>query len=100
MSHGFEAMAMLRQAPRMAAIALIRVYQIVISPMLGPRCRFTPSCSHYACACLRDHGLLRGSWLTTRRLSRCHPWHPGGYDPPPPVESDQPRIRAAEETGT
>jgi uncharacterized protein len=65
------------------ALGLIRVYQLTISPMLGPTCRFAPSCSHYAHACLRDHGLLRGSWLTLRRLSRCHPFHPGGYDPPP-----------------
>jgi putative membrane protein insertion efficiency factor len=71
--------------PRRSAIALIRVYQLTISPMLGPTCRFAPSCSHYAQACLRDHGLLRGSWLTLRRLSRCHPFHPGGYDPPPPA---------------
>ena len=71
--------------PSQLAIVLIRGYQLFISPMLGPTCRFAPSCSHYACACLRDHGLVRGSWLTLRRLSRCHPWHPGGYDPPPPV---------------
>ncbi|MFO7564372.1 MAG: membrane protein insertion efficiency factor YidD [Enhygromyxa sp.] len=71
--------------PRRAAIALIRLYQLTISPMLGPVCRFSPSCSCYAQACLRDHGLLRGSWLTLRRLSRCHPFHPGGYDPPPPA---------------
>jgi len=73
----------LGRLPKLAAIGLIRVYQLVLSPMLGPRCRFYPSCSHYACACLRDQGLIRGSWLTLRRLSRCHPWHPGGYDPPP-----------------
>jgi putative membrane protein insertion efficiency factor len=70
--------------PSRLAIGLIRVYQLLISPMLGPTCRFSPSCSHYACACLRDQGMVRGSWLTLRRLSRCHPWHPGGYDPPPP----------------
>lgn len=69
--------------PSSLAVGLVRLYQILISPMLGPSCRFSPSCSHYACACLRDHGLLRGSWLTLRRLGRCHPWHPGGYDPPP-----------------
>ena len=68
---------------RHVLIALIRVYQAVISPLLGPACRFTPSCSHYACACLRDHGAARGSWLTMRRLLRCHPWNPGGFDPPP-----------------
>lgn len=66
-------------------IACIRLYQVGISPLLGPCCRFTPSCSHYACACIRDHGALRGGWLTIRRLLRCHPWHPGGLDLPPPV---------------
>ncbi|MDC0718606.1 membrane protein insertion efficiency factor YidD [Nannocystis bainbridge] len=64
-------------------IALIRGYQVAISPLLGPCCRFTPSCSRYACACIADHGVLRGSWLTARRLLRCHPWHPGGVDLPP-----------------
>lgn len=68
-----------------AAIALVRVYQGVVSPWLGPRCRFTPSCSHYACEALQQHGLGRGSWLTLRRLGRCHPFHRGGFDPVPPV---------------
>ena len=71
--------------PRTLAIGLVRVYQLTLSPLLGPTCRFHPSCSHYACACLRDHGLLRGGWLTVRRLGRCHPFHPGGFDPPPPA---------------
>lgn len=66
-------------------IACIRLYQVGISPLLGPCCRFSPSCSHYACACIRDHGALRGGWLTVRRLLRCHPWHPGGLDLPPPA---------------
>ncbi|MBK8261434.1 MAG: membrane protein insertion efficiency factor YidD [Nannocystis sp.] len=65
------------------AIALIRVYQRLLSPLLGPCCRFYPSCSAYACACLAGHGFLRGSWLTLRRLGRCHPWHAGGVDLPP-----------------
>ncbi|WP_106094136.1 membrane protein insertion efficiency factor YidD [Enhygromyxa salina] len=82
------------RAPRLLAIGLIRVYQLTLSPMLGPSCRFSPSCSHYGCACLRDHGLIRGSWLTLRRLSRCHPWHPGGYDPPP-LPRSAPRISEA-----
>jgi hypothetical protein len=64
-------------------IFLIRVYQRLLSPLLGPVCRFEPSCSRYAVACLTNHGALRGSWLTVRRLCRCHPFHPGGYDPPP-----------------
>lgn len=65
-------------------IALIRVYQRFISPLLGPVCRFHPSCSRYAAACLETHGALRGGWLSLKRLARCHPFHPGGYDPPPP----------------
>lgn len=64
-------------------ILLIRVYQKTLSPLLGPVCRFQPSCSRYAVGCLELHGAARGSWLTIRRLSRCHPFHPGGYDPPP-----------------
>ena len=80
-----SALRMISRWPRQLAIGLIRGYQLIISPMLGPTCRFYPSCSHYACACLRDHGFVRGSWLTLRRLSRCHPWHPGGFDPPPPA---------------
>lgn len=64
-------------------ILLIRVYQWTLSPLLGPCCRFHPSCSRYALACLEHHGTLTGVWLTLKRLSRCHPFHPGGYDPPP-----------------
>lgn len=62
----------------------IRLYQLVISPLLGPRCRFYPSCSAYAVEALTRHGALRGSWLALRRLLRCHPWNPGGVDPVPP----------------
>lgn len=68
-------------------ILLIRCYQWTLSPLLGPRCRFHPSCSHYAADALRVHGVLRGSWLALRRLSRCHPWHPGGFDPVPGARS-------------
>lgn len=63
---------------------LIRFYQYAISPLLGHHCRFVPSCSDYALEALNTHGLLRGLWLAVRRLARCHPWHPGGYDPVPP----------------
>ncbi len=66
------------------AIACLRLYKYAISPLLGPRCRFLPSCSDYAAQALADHGALRGGWLAARRLCRCHPWHPGGYDPVPP----------------
>jgi putative membrane protein insertion efficiency factor len=62
---------------------LIRLYQRALSPLLGPTCRFHPSCSHYASACIERFGALRGGWLSARRLARCHPFHPGGYDPPP-----------------
>lgn len=62
---------------------LIRLYQLTVSPLLGPRCRFYPSCSQYALEALRLHGALAGCWLALRRLLRCHPWHPGGYDPVP-----------------
>lgn len=64
-------------------LLLIRVYQWTLSPLLGNVCRFVPSCSRYGYACIAHHGALRGSWLTLKRLCRCHPFHPGGYDPPP-----------------
>lgn len=66
---------------------LIRGYQLFISPLLGPRCRFYPSCSHYAREALQTHGLRRGGWLALRRIGRCHPWHPGGVDPVPPAQA-------------
>jgi uncharacterized protein len=65
-------------------IFFIRVYQLTLSRLLGPVCRFHPSCSEYAAQCLKLHGALRGSLLSARRLAKCHPFHPGGYDPPPP----------------
>jgi hypothetical protein len=64
-------------------IWLLRIYQYAISPMLGRSCRFHPSCSEYAVEALQRHGALKGSWLAVRRIGRCHPWHPGGYDPVP-----------------
>jgi hypothetical protein len=64
-------------------IALITLYQRTVARLLGPRCRFEPSCSRYAVACLEGHGAIRGSLLSIVRLCKCHPFHPGGYDPPP-----------------
>ena len=63
-------------------IALIRVYQVTLSPLLGNACRFEPSCSRYMVGALQKYGLVRGTWRGIKRLGRCHPWHPGGYDPP------------------
>lgn len=63
--------------------ALIRAYQVAVSPMLGPHCRYTPTCSEYAREAIERHGAARGTWLAARRLVRCHPFHPGGHDPVP-----------------
>ena len=74
---------MVRRAPRVAVIALIRGYQLVLSPMSPPSCRFYPSCSQYAVIAVERHGLFRGGWLALRRLGRCHPWTAGGIDDVP-----------------
>ena len=76
-------MAGLRSLPRRLLVLPIRVYQYVISPLIGPRCRFAPSCSEYAAEALTNHGVLRGGWLAVRRIVRCHPWGGSGYDPVP-----------------
>lgn len=67
-------------------ILLIRAYRYFISPLLGTRCRFEPSCSRYAMEAIQVHGTFRGSWLAVRRILRCHPFHPGGFDPVPPLK--------------
>ncbi len=64
-------------------LALIRSYQLLLSPLLGPRCRYYPTCSHYALTAIRLHGPAHGGWLAFRRITRCHPLNPGGYDPVP-----------------
>jgi hypothetical protein len=68
-------------------IFLIRIYQRTLSPLLGNVCRFEPSCSRYAVACLENHGALRGSLLSVVRVCKCHPFHPGGLDLPPPKKT-------------
>lgn len=68
---------------RQLAVLFIRLYQILLAPLLGNVCRFEPSCSRYAIAVIERFGILRGSVLALKRIGRCHPWHPGGYDPPP-----------------
>jgi uncharacterized protein len=64
-------------------IALIKIYQWVISPLLGPKCRFTPTCSQYGLEAFKKYGLFKGFWLTLKRVLRCHPWGGHGYDPVP-----------------
>lgn len=63
-------------------VGLVGVYRVTLSPLLGRHCRFQPTCSAYFRAAVTKHGALRGSWMGLRRICRCHPWHPGGYDPP------------------
>ena len=67
----------------LVAIAGIRIYQRAISPMLPPTCRFMPTCSNYALTAIERHGVVKGGWLALRRIGRCHPWNPGGFDPVP-----------------
>ena len=70
--------------PLARVVALpVRAYRLLLSPWVGHACRFQPTCSAYALEALERHGALRGSWLTLRRIGRCHPWHPGGHDPVP-----------------
>lgn len=73
--------------PARVLLAVVQAYRRLVSPLLGPRCRFAPSCSAYAVEALMTHGAARGSWLAVRRIGRCHPFHPGGHDPVPPARS-------------
>jgi len=72
---------------RSILILMLRLYRYLISPWLGSRCRFAPSCSAYAIEALQVHSVPRATWLIVRRVGRCHPWHPGGYDPVPAAAS-------------
>lgn len=78
---------------RRLLVLLIRGYQLLISPLLGPNCRFYPSCSQYGIEAIQVHGPLRGGWLTLRRLLKCHPGYPGGLDPVPPLCCNAPDKR-------
>jgi putative membrane protein insertion efficiency factor len=75
----------LRRLPALGLVAIIRGYQLFVSPMTPPSCRYYPSCSTYAVRAIRIHGAVRGSWLATRRVLRCHPWAAGGVDDVPPA---------------
>lgn len=72
-----------------ALIALIRFYQLAISPFTPPSCRFHPTCSHYGIEALKRFGPIKGSWLTAIRILKCHPFHPGGFDPVPEKKKKQ-----------
>jgi putative membrane protein insertion efficiency factor len=65
------------------ALGVIRLWQVTFAKVLPPVCRFTPSCSHYGYAAITKYGFLKGGWLAVKRIARCHPLHPGGYDPVP-----------------
>jgi len=69
--------------PRRVAIVLIMGYRRFISPAFPPSCRFTPTCSAYALTSIERYGVIKGGWMAVRRIGRCHPWNPGGYDPVP-----------------
>jgi hypothetical protein len=71
--------------PALILIGFFRLWQLLASPTYGQTCRFYPSCSAYGVEAVRVHGAVRGGWLTVRRIARCHPWNPGGYDPVPPT---------------
>jgi hypothetical protein len=66
---------------RFVLVAVLKFYKAAVSPLLPPSCRFVPSCSEYAREAIEKHGAVRGSWMGVMRLLRCHPFHPGGYDP-------------------
>lgn len=73
----------MRNPLALVAIIGIRIYQRAISPMFPPTCRFMPTCSSYALTAIERHGVIKGGWLALKRIGRCHPWSPGGYDPVP-----------------
>jgi putative membrane protein insertion efficiency factor len=88
-----------KRLPSIVLIALVRAYQYAISPLLGPRCRYYPSCSNYAIGALREHGAFRGAGLAAWRILRCNPFSNGGYDPVPPrhrgCEHDHPETNVS-----
>ena len=70
-------------------IKLIRLYQRYISPLTPPTCRFHPTCSNYAIEAISEYGVLKGTWLAIKRILKCHPFHPGGFDPVPPKKDNK-----------
>ena len=80
---------MWRQVLIFPFVILIKFYQWIISPLLGPSCRFQPTCSHYSLEAFQTHGVLKGFYLSVLRISKCHPWGKSGYDPVPPPKKDK-----------
>jgi len=72
-----------RRWPRLVVMGLVRAYQVTLAPYMFTQCRFTPTCSRYTYEAVERYGALKGSWLGARRILRCHPFHPGGFDPVP-----------------
>ena len=89
-----------RNGGEVAALGLIKAYQYGIRPMLGPRCRFFPSCSEYTADAIGAYGVLRGSAMGAMRLAKCHPWHAGGYDPVPEKASPRAAAHSAQRAST
>lgn len=79
---------MLNKVATFPLLILIRGYQLIISPLLGSNCRFMPTCSEYAMESLKSHGLIKGSYLTIKRIGKCHPWGGHGYDPIPTKKAE------------
>jgi uncharacterized protein len=77
-----EALKTISRLPAQTLILAVRGYQLFVSPSFGPVCRYHPTCSQYMIAAVRKHGFWLGGWRGVLRIARCHPWHPGGYDPP------------------
>lgn len=82
-------MAKNKSAPKKLAITFIKGYQLFISPLLGSNCRFYPSCSCYACEAIDRFGVVKGGWLASKRILKCHPLNKGGEDPVPPLDDDK-----------
>jgi putative membrane protein insertion efficiency factor len=78
----------MRRAVRWVLLGPVRLYQLFISPLFPPSCRFHPTCSNYAIIAVERYGVVRGGWLAVKRIARCHPWNPGGYDPVPGTRRD------------
>lgn len=74
---------------RRIAVCVIKLYQMFISPLFGPKCRFSPTCSTYAIECIVRFGVVRGTFLSLKRIAKCHPWGPSGYDPPPKLSKNR-----------